>query len=105
MEKILRYTVDSEDVFEHIIKEDAFEYNHVVIKPHFTFPAHPTDANVIITVIKGELSIKLENQAVQIFVKGQVITADQGTMSELSNNMDKPCELFVIKRRDLMLDA
>lgn len=31
MEKILRYTVDSEDVFEHIIKEDAFEYNHVVI--------------------------------------------------------------------------
>lgn len=96
---ILNYTQNTEEVFEHLIKEDNFEYNHVVIKSGFHFPAHPTDANVIITIVKGILSVKIEDQETKDFHVGQVLTVDRGVISVLGNNQEKPCELFVIKRR------
>lgn len=99
IEKELKYTVGSSDIFEHIVKEEDFEFNHVVIKPAFSFPPHPTDANVIITVIKGELTVVLEDQEEHVYGTGQVIRVDQGVMSSLSNHGELPCEVFVIKRR------
>ncbi len=97
--KILEYTKESEEIFEHIIKEENFEYNHVIIKPGFHFPPHPTDANVIITIVKGVLSVKLDNKDTKTFIVGQVLTVEKGVMSELGNDQESFCELFVIKRR------
>lgn len=99
IEKVLSFTVESGDIFEHIIKEEDFEFNHVVIKPEFSFPPHPTDADVIITVVKGELTVVLEDQEAHVYESGQVIRVDQGVMSTLSNQSELPCEVFVIKRR------
>lgn len=97
--EILKYTVDTEEIFEYIIKEDKFEFNHVVIRPGFTFPTHPTDANVIITIVSGRLSVGIAEEDKQVFGKGHVLRVDQGTMSTLGNDTDEPVELFVIKRR------
>lgn len=99
LKKILNYTVGADDLFEPIIKEDNFEYNHVVIKPQFFFPTHPTDANVIITVIRGELWLTLEEEEQQVYKEGAVVLVDQGTVSTLGNGSDAPSEVFVIKRR------
>lgn len=97
--KVLEYTKDTEDIFEHLVKEDAFELNHVVIKPGFHFPGHPTDAAVIITVVKGVLTVKLEDNESLTFEAGKVVQVEQGILSVLGNDEDGPCELFVVKRR------
>lgn len=99
MNKILSYTINVDDVFESIVKEDSFELNHVVIKPKFFFPAHPTDANVLITVTKGELWLTIEDQEQKVYKAGTVIQADKGTMTVLGNGSEDPTEVFVIKRR------
>lgn len=98
-EEVRKYSVDSEDVFEHIVKEDKFELNHVVIKPQFTFPTHPTDADVIITVTKGELTVVLRDEKPVAYKAGDVLLVDRDTMSTLGNNGSEPCEVFVVKRR------
>ena len=98
-EQVIKYTTDTWDIFENIVKEDDFELNHVVIKPGFSFPPHPTDANVIITIIQGSLSVTLGDLDKQSFEKGHVLRVDQGTMSILGNDTKEKCELFVIKRR------
>lgn len=70
-----------------------------MIKPKFFFPTHPIDANVLITVVEGELWLTIEDGEQQIYKKGSVISVDIGTMSTLGNGSDKPTEVFVIKRR------
>lgn len=99
IEKVKYYTTNTKEILEPIIKEDYFEYNHVIIKPHYFFPSHPTDANVIITVTKGELWITLEDQEQTIYEVGSILQIPIGTMSKLGNGNDSPTEVFVIKRR------
>ena len=97
--EVTHYTTEADDIFEHIVKEDDFEFNHVIIKPGFSFPKHPRDAFVIITVVKGVLSVNLEDEEGLNFQKGAVVKIPQGVLSTLSNQQDEKCELFVIKRR------
>jgi quercetin dioxygenase-like cupin family protein len=96
---VSNYSIDTNEVFESIIKEDQFEFNHVIIKPHFFFSAHPADANVTITVVNGDLWLTIAQGSQQIYKKGSVIHVGVGTMSKLGNDSEYPCELFVIKRR------
>lgn len=97
LEKVHNITVDTDDVFEELIKKDGYELNHVIVKPGKMFPAHPTDANVTIIVVQGELSLKLGNQELMTYKKGTVVEVEKGTMSSLGNGSGKILELFVIK--------
>ena len=100
--KVSSYTLNTGDVFEHLVKEDDFELNHVVIKPGFKFPAHPTDAAVIITVVKGSLYVQLGDYEPMTFEKGKVVQVEEGIVSVLGNEGAGPCELFVVKRRQIL---
>ncbi len=54
---------------------------------------------MIITVIRGELWLTLEEEEQQVYKEGAVVLVDQGTVSTLGNGSDAPSEVFVIKRR------
>lgn len=99
IESIIKYNTNVSDLFEHIIKEDDFELNHVIVEPGKIFPKHPTDANIIVIIVKGELSITLGEQEQHTYSRGDVVTAPLGIESELGNQSDSFTELFVIKRR------
>jgi len=99
IEKVNKYTTNANDIFEHVIKEDSFELNHVVIEPGKFFPKHPTDADVSIIIVRGELSITLGNQDKKHYYKGTVLSVEKGIDSILGNGSKEPLELFVIKRK------
>lgn len=97
LEKVHTYTFDTTDIFEEVLKKDGYGLNHVVIEPGKVFPAHPTDANVTIIVVRGTLSLTLEQQRKASYVKGHIVEIDKGTLSTLGNTSTDVVEVFVIK--------
>lgn len=98
IEKVYAYTKEASDLLENIIERDDMRLNHVVVPPGKYFPKHPTDAEVCIIIIKGELDMTLADQEKKIYAMGQVVEVPKGTPSILGNGSQEPVELFVIKR-------
>ena len=97
IENVKQYTTETQDIFEEILDKGPYRLNHVIVEPGKMFPAHPTDAWVTIIVIKGILTLKLEEQEPAYYKAGQVIEVPKATMSELGNTSEGYTEVFVIK--------
>ena len=91
------YTQTQTSIFENIFKLDDLLMNHAVIEPGQIFPKHPTDADVYALIVKGVLSVALEDEMPKTFDEGQVVHIPKGLMSELGNRGEKTVELFVLK--------
>jgi len=97
MEKIYHYTITNQEIFENIFKDEKLLMNHVIVPPGKVFPKHPTDATVYALITQGELSVKLEENELQIYKAGQVVNIQKGVNTELGNRSEKILELFVVK--------
>lgn len=97
MLNIYNFSLTDKEVLENVFKKEDILMNHVVIEPGKIFPKHPTDAEVFAIVLKGELSVTVEDMEMQAFKFGQVVNIAKGTMSELGNRSDALVELLVIK--------
>lgn len=95
--QVFTYTQGCDDLFENVLKDENLMMNHVVIEPGKIFPKHPTDALVYIIIVEGELTLQLETEPKEKFVKGQVLHIDKNVQSELGNTSNTKTELFVIK--------
>ncbi len=97
MEKVYQYTITDQEIFENIFKDARLLMNHVVVPPGKVFPQHPTDAIVYALIIRGELSVAVENNAAKTFRVGQLVNIPKGVNTELGNRGGEPLELFVVK--------
>ncbi len=97
MEKVYQYTITDQEIFENVFKDEKLLMNHVVVPPGKVFPQHPTDAIVYALIIRGELSVAIENNALKTFKTGQLVNIPKGVSTELGNRGDEPVELFVVK--------
>lgn len=91
------YTQTQTAIFENIFKLDQVLLNHAVIEPGQIFPKHPTDAAVYAIIVRGVLSIAIEDGAAENYQEGQVVHIPKGVASELGNRSEALVELFVIK--------
>lgn len=97
MEKVYQYTITDQEIFENVFRDAKLLMNHVVVPPGKVFPQHPTDAIVYALIIRGELSVAVENNAAKTFGAGQLVNIPKGINTELGNRGDEPLELFVVK--------
>jgi len=97
MAKIMNYTLTDREILENIFKNDNLLINHVVVPPGKVFPKHPTDAEVCIIIVRGELQVALEDSEASFYKPGQLVNIPKGTVSELGNTGAEPTELFVVK--------
>jgi len=97
MSKIFAYTLTDQETLENVFDRGDCLMNHVVMPPGKVFPKHPTDAHVYITVMQGELTVILEDEAPIQLKRGQVGNVPKGVVSSLSNITDDVVELIVLK--------
>ncbi len=97
MATIYFYTLTDQETLENVFDRGDCLMNHVIMPPGKVFPKHPTDAHVYITVLRGELTIVLEDEAPIQLKRGQVGNVPKGVMSSLSNVTDDVVELIVLK--------
>lgn len=97
MATIYSYSLTDQETLENVFDRGDCLMNHVIMPPGKVFPKHPTDAHVYITVLRGELTISLEDEAPIQLKRGQVGNVPKGIMSSLSNVSEDVVELIVLK--------
>lgn len=97
MEKVYQYTITDQEIFENVFKDEKLLMNHVAVPPGKVFPKHPTDAIVHALIMRGELSVAIENNALKKFKAGQLVNIPKGVNTKLGNRGDEPVKLFAVK--------
>lgn len=97
MVELFKYTLTDDEIFENVFKDENLLLNHVVIPENKFFEKHPTDATVHIIILRGTLSIAIDDGDRVFYEKGAVVNVSKGIVSELGNPGPGLTELMVIK--------
>jgi len=97
IEKVFHYSIENNTAVEKIIMDENINYLHMVFNKEEGLPEHYSNSNVYMTVIKGKLSIQLNEQEVHEYVRGDILNIPYNTKMNVKNLHDDVLELIVIK--------
>lgn len=97
IEKIYSYSTAEEKTIEKIIDDDNVAINHMVLTKGTGLPEHYSNSNVYMIIIRGRMSIKLDDQETHEYVPGDILNIPYNTKMNVNNNYNEVLEFFVIK--------
>lgn len=97
IEKIFNYSTDDKKAVEKIIMDDNLNYIHMVFNKEEGLPEHFSNSNVYMTVLRGILSIKLDEQEIHEYSKGDIVQIPYNIKMDVKNLHDEVLELIVVK--------
>lgn len=97
IEEVFTYSLGDEKAVERVIMDDNLDYIHMIFNKDQGLPEHFSNSNVYMTVLRGRLSIKLDEQEVHEYNKGEVLKIPYNTKMNVNNLHEETLELIVIK--------
>ncbi|MFA7135983.1 MAG: cupin domain-containing protein, partial [Bacteroidales bacterium] len=97
VEQIFKLSVGDEKAVEKVIFDDNIHYLHMVFNKNEGLPEHFSNSNVYMTVIRGKLSIGLDEQDVHEYEAGTLLKIPFQTKMNVKNLHDETLELIVVK--------
>ena len=97
VEQIFKLSVGDEKAVEKVIFDENIHYLHMVFNKDEGLPEHFSNSNVYMTVIRGKLSIGLNEQEVHEYPVGTVLKIPKGIKMDVKNLYDNTLELIVVK--------
>lgn len=97
IEQVFGYTATDEKTIERIIQDGNIHLNHMVLPKGEGFPEHFANATVYMTVLRGQLSIDLNDQGTQAYGRGDILKIPQGTKMRGFNQHSEVLELLIVK--------
>lgn len=97
IEKTYSYTVADTKHIEKLIDDDPVMINHMILPKGDFVPDHHANSHVHMIVIRGSLTLQLEDQESHTYVKGTIVHIPYGTFMRVRNEHDHVCEFFVVK--------
>ncbi len=97
VEKIFFNKQTDEKTIEKVIIDDQVHYLHLIFPKGEGLPIHQSNANMYMTVIRGVLSIGLNNQETQLYTIGTVLNIPCNTTMNVRNENDAILELIIVK--------
>lgn len=97
IEKVFNYSIDDQKAVEKIIMDDNLNYIHMVFNKEEGLPEHFSNSNVYMTILRGILSIQLDDQEMHEYKKGNILQIPYNTKMNVKNLHDDTLELIVIK--------
>jgi quercetin dioxygenase-like cupin family protein len=93
------YTMANGDTkkVEMLIQDENINYIHMIFNKGEGLPEHFSNSNVYMTVIRGILSIALDEQEIHEYNQGNVLKIPFKTKMNVGNKHDEILELFVVK--------
>lgn len=82
---------------EKLVMNKPGQYIHMVFPKGKGLPIHKSNAELFMTVVRGALSLKLNNQDTEIIKSGTMVNIPIDTLMNVSNQNDETCELIVVK--------
>ncbi len=93
------YTMSSAEkhVIEPVIKDENLHYMHMVLKNGEALPVHTTNATVYMTVVQGNMTLRLNGEAPAEYKERTVLKIPLGVKMDAKNLNAETLELFVVK--------
>ena len=97
IEKTYDYSLEDLKKVEKLIDDDPMMLNHMVFPMNQGLPEHYSNSNVYMIVVRGTLTLQLEEQEPHKYSKGNIINIPFHTKMNVNNKDEEVLELFVIK--------
>lgn len=97
LEQIYRLSRGNERAVEKVILDENLHYLHMVLNQGEGLPEHFTNSNVYMTVVRGLLSIGLNEQEIHEYEAGIVLKIPFKTKMNVKNLHTDILELIVVK--------
>lgn len=97
LEKQFTFTQAGSKVIERILEDDHAAINHMILAKSEALPEHYSNSNVYMIVVKGQISLRLDEQEEHIYPCGSIVTIPYKTKMNVYNSFDETLEFFVVK--------
>ena len=97
IEKTFNLSKGNEKAVEKVIFDENIHYLHMVFNENEGLPEHYSNSNVYMTVVRGLLSIGLDEQEIHEYPAGSVLKIPKGIKMNAKNLHDETLELIVVK--------
>jgi len=97
LEQVFGLSRTDEKAVERVIFDENLHYLHMVFNKDEGLPEHFSNSNVYMTVIRGKLSIGLDDQAVHEYGAGTLLKIPFQTKMNVKNLHGETLELIVVK--------
>lgn len=87
----------NEKAIEKVIQDENVHYLHMVFNKNEGLPEHFSNSNVYMTVLRGKLSIQLDEQENHEYTAGNILKIPFKTKMNVRNLHDETLELIVVK--------
>lgn len=82
---------------ETLISDDNVDINHIILPYKESLPTHTANSNVYMIILRGGVSIKLNDQEEHTYQAGYIVNIPIGTQMKLYNKDLKCAEFFIVK--------
>ncbi|MGI5985382.1 MAG: hypothetical protein GXY01_06995 [Clostridiales bacterium] len=97
VEKVYKLYQGDEKTIEKIVLDENLHYLHMVLNQNEGLPEHFSNSNVYMTVVRGKLSIGLNDQQIREYEVGALLKIPNNTKMNVKNLHSDTLELIVVK--------
>ena len=87
----------NEKTVEKVVMDENLHYIHMIFSQREGLPEHFSNSNVYMTVVRGTLTIRLDEQEAHIYGAGTLLRIPEGTRMNVGNENAETLELIVVK--------
>lgn len=97
IERVFHLSKSDNKAVERIIQDESLHYIHMVFCQGEGLPEHDSNSNVYMTVLRGMLSIGLDEQGIHEYEAGTMLKIPPRTKMNVRNLHPEILELIVVK--------
>lgn len=97
VEQVFKLSVNNEKAVEKVVFDENIHYLHMVFNKDEGLPEHFSNSNVYMTVVRGRLSIGLDEQEVHEYEAGTLLKIPFKTKMNVKNLHAETLELIIVK--------
>lgn len=97
IEKVFPFSRTETFTMEKIIDDERMTINHIVVQPGGAVPIHVANSHLHQIIVRGVLSLSLEDGAAQQYPAGNIIAIPFNTKMAIRNEGSETLEFFVVK--------
>lgn len=97
VEQVFKISTNNEKAIERVIFDENVHYLHMVFNKGDGLPEHFSNSNVYMTVVRGKLSIGLNDQEIHEYDNGTLLKIPVNTKMNVNNLHDETLELIIVK--------
>ena len=97
VEQVFKLSRGNDKAIERVVFDENVHYLHMVFNKDEGLPEHFSNSNVYMTVVRGKLSIGLDEQEIHEYEDGTLLKIPFKTKMNVRNLHDETLTLIIVK--------